>query len=242
MELKISDFEESLHKFPILKQGCIVDTNVIFAESYPNDNYNTWAEEVFEVLHGNSIPVYTNMNVRSEFIDLQRRVLIPECLISFYEDLSTELEEGLYKKLRDLSKNAWNARNNGKPFKFNETEIKEYMKLLGHEPSSEGVSVWTGFCQSYFSPYIHKVWPEAVKKLKINFLGTREIESGEFFDKHPSWDNMISILGESGIGSADAMILNLFQESKLPLLITADKAVRNTMLNSSYSGKFILSP
>jgi hypothetical protein len=53
---------------------------------------------------------------------------------------------------------------------------------------------------------------------------------------------MITILGESGIGSADAVILNLFQESKLPLLITADKAVKNTMLNGSYAGKFVLSP
>jgi predicted nucleic acid-binding protein len=70
MELKILDFEESLQRFPIFKQGCIIDTNVIFAESYPNDNYNAWAEEVFEVLHRNLIPVYTNMNVRSEFIDL----------------------------------------------------------------------------------------------------------------------------------------------------------------------------
>jgi predicted nucleic acid-binding protein len=242
MKLKISDFEESLQTFPILKQGCIVDTNVIFAESYPNDTYNAWAEEIFEVLRRNSIPVYTNMNVRSEFIDLQRRVLIPECLIGFYEDLSTELEEGLYKKLRELSKNAWNARTNGKPFKFNESEIKEYMRLIGHEPTSEGVSSWTGFCQSYFSPYIEKVWPAAVQKLNINFLGTREIESGEFFDNHPSWDNMISILGESGVGSADAMILNLFKESKLPLLITADKAVKNTLLNSSFVGKYILSP
>jgi hypothetical protein len=67
MELKISDFEESLNKYPILEQGCIVDTNVIFAESYPNDNYNAWAEEVFEVLNRNLIPVYTNMNVRAEF-------------------------------------------------------------------------------------------------------------------------------------------------------------------------------
>jgi hypothetical protein len=45
----------------------------------------------------------------------------------------------LYKKLRDLSKNAWNARNNGRPFKFNESEIKEYIKLLGHEPSSDSL-------------------------------------------------------------------------------------------------------
>lgn len=53
---------------------------------------------------------------------------------------------------------------------------------------------------------------------------------------------MISILGESGVGSADAMILNLYKESSLPLLVTADKAVKNTMLNSSFSGKFVLSP
>lgn len=53
---------------------------------------------------------------------------------------------------------------------------------------------------------------------------------------------MVAIRGESGIGSADAMILNLYKESSLPLLVTADKAVKNTMLNSSYRGKFVLSP
>jgi hypothetical protein len=116
------------------------------------------------------------------------------------------------------------------------------MELFGHEPPSNSVSPWTIFCKDYFSPYIDKVWPRAVKELKINFLGTREIESKEFFDKHPSWDNMIAILGESGIGSADAMILNLFQESKLHLIITADRAVKNTMLNGAFDGKFILSP
>jgi hypothetical protein len=50
---------------------------------------------------------------------------------------------------------------------------------------------------------------------------------------------MIAILGESGIGSANAMILNLFKESTMPLIVTADKSVRNTMLNSSFGGKFV---
>lgn len=242
MELKITDFENYLKKHPELKQGCIVDTNVIFAGSYDYDSYNEWAEEVFEVLQRHNIPVYTNMNVRSEFINLQRRVLIAEGLVSFYGQTSALLDGPLYDKLKKLKRRADDALKTEKPLKVSESEINEFMALFGHEPLFDGPSSWTLFCKDFFSPYIDKVWPRAVKEFRINFLGTREIESKEFFDRHPSWDNMIAILGESGIGSADAMILNLFQESTLPLLITADKAVRNTLLNSSFNEKFILSP
>lgn len=242
MDIKISDFEKLIQKYPEIKRGCIVDTNILFAGSYDFDSYNEWAGEVFEALHKNSIPVYTNMNVRSEFINLQRRVLIAEGLVSFYSQTSALLDGPLYEKLKKLKRRADEALRTESPLKVSESEINEYMALFGHEPLSDGPSSWTIFCKDFFSPYIDQVWPKAVKELKVNFLGTREIESKEFFERHPSWDNMIEILGESGIGSADAMILNLFKESTLPLLITADKAVRNTMLNSSFSGKYILSP
>ena len=88
MKLNVLDFEKSIQKYPQLKRGCIVDTNVLFAGSYDYDSYNEWAEEVFYVLERNNIPVYTNMNVRSEFINLQRRVLLAEGLVSFYAQTS----------------------------------------------------------------------------------------------------------------------------------------------------------
>ena len=242
MELKISDFEKSVEKFPALKQGCIVDTNVLFAGSYPLDVHNDWADEVFRTLSRLNIPVYTNLNVRSEFLDLQRKVLIPEGLVDFYEDFSDSLDGKIYEELKYLKRKAKAATDEERAFKLNDSDIKKFMELFGHEPSLAGPSAWTGFCKSYFAPYIEPVWENAVKNFKINFLGTREIESKEFFERHPSWANMVAILGESGIGSADAMILNLFKESSFSLLITADKAVKNTMLNSSFSGKFVLSP
>ena len=40
---------------------------------------------------------------------------------------------------------------------------------------------------------------------------------------------MVKIVGLSGIGSSDAMIINLFQESKIPLMITADVVVKNNI-------------
>ncbi|MFA6236240.1 MAG: hypothetical protein WC635_02845 [Bacteriovorax sp.] len=78
--------------------------------------------------------------------------------------------------------------------------------------------------------------------MKINFPGTRVIESKEFFDKHPLWENMVKIVGPSGIGSSDAMIINLFQESKIPLKITADVGVKNTLLDFMPTEKFVLAP
>jgi hypothetical protein len=56
MELKISDFEKSVEKFPALKQGCIVDTNVLFPGPYPLDIHNDWADEVFRTFNRLSIP------------------------------------------------------------------------------------------------------------------------------------------------------------------------------------------
>lgn len=243
MELEFSDFEKSVEKCPELKQGCIVDTNVLFAASYPLDTHNDWADEVFKSLSRLEIPVYTNLNVRSEFLDLQRRVLIPEGLVTFYDSFSEKLEGKIYEKLKYLKRKAKSARDEGRVFKLNDSDIKGFIELFGHEPSNDKeISAWTAFCKSYFAPYVAVVWNEVVKNLKVNFLGTREIESREFFERHPSWDNMLKILGDSGIGSADAMILNLFCESKLPLLITADRAVKNTLLNSPFNHKFILAP
>ncbi|MFP5492193.1 MAG: hypothetical protein ACLGG0_11885 [Bacteriovoracia bacterium] len=242
MELKISEFEKYVDQFPALKQGCIVDTNVLFAGSYPLDIHNDWADEVFRTLSRLAIPVYTNVNVRLEFLDLQRKVLIPEGLVGFYEDFSESLDGKIYEELKYLKRKAKAASDEERAFKLNDSDIKKFMELFGHGPTTDGPSAWTAFCKSYFAPYLARVWENAVKDYKINFLGTREIESKEFFKKHPSWVNMVCLLGESGIGAADAMILNLYKESSFSLLITADKAVKNTMLNSSFSGKFVLSP
>ena len=242
MEIKISNLKELVEEFPEIKRGCVIDTNVLFAGSYPSDTYNDWAEEVFNILDHLCIPSFTNLNVRSEFLELQRRVLVAEGLVDFYDDLSGALDGKIYDRLKLLKRRANEARSKGRAFKLNDSDIKEFMDLFGHEPNRDGVSRWTEFCRSYFAPYITTIWEDVVQELRINFLGTQEIATREFFQKHPSWENMITILGESAVGSADAMILNLFKESTLPLLITADRAVKNTLLNSSFKGKFVLSP
>lgn len=242
MLINVSELENVILKHPELKLGCIVDTNAIFATSYPLDNLNEWGEKVFKELHRLNVPIYTNQNVRSEFIDLNRRVTIPEGLIDFFDDYTGSLEDEVESKLRSLKTRMRKAELEEKNFKLNDSEINEFAELFRKFVSLSNEDGWQMFCRIYFANYITHVWDKAVSDMKINFLGTREIETKEFFDRHPSWGNMLRIVAYSGIGSADAMIINLFQESKLPLLVTADKSVKHTVLGTDIKGKFILSP
>lgn len=41
-------------------------------------------------------------------------------------------------------------------------------------------------------------------------------------DKKPDWEDVVKIMGKYGLASSDAMIVNMFNCSKLSLLLTAD--------------------
>ena len=82
--IRFSDVLKTLSVQPALKSGCLVDTSILFAASYPPDEFNHESEELFDYFGELEIPLLTNVNVRSEFIDLHRRVSIPEGLCDLY--------------------------------------------------------------------------------------------------------------------------------------------------------------
>lgn len=146
MLLKIEDLEQKIAQNPALKIGCIVDTNVVFATSFPLDTYNDWGEEVFDILHKLNIPIFTNLNVRSEFIDLNRRVLIPEGLIDFYDDYSELLNGEIESSLKSLKTRKNKANTENRTFKFNDTDIKQFMQMF-----KARAFIWKRFMATFLS-------------------------------------------------------------------------------------------
>ncbi len=71
---------------------CFVDTTILFAETYPLDTFHDETVVVFDLLSKAGISVVTNVNVRAEFLENHRRVLIAECLIDLLEDQGSELD------------------------------------------------------------------------------------------------------------------------------------------------------
>lgn len=82
--VRFSEVLKTVSIQPDLKRGCLVDTSILFAASYPPDEFNTESEELFDYLAELEIPLLTNVNVRSEFIDQHRRVSVPEGLSDLY--------------------------------------------------------------------------------------------------------------------------------------------------------------
>ncbi|MGK5085313.1 hypothetical protein WDW37_18660 [Bdellovibrionota bacterium FG-1] len=124
MKISINDLPQLIRSKSGIKLGCVVDTNAFFAASLTADRINTWAEEVFKVLQVHSVPTFTNINIRSEYLELQRRVLIPEGLLAFYEKSNKEtMDKALKAQLHSLRTQVNTAIDEKRLFKFNDQQV-----------------------------------------------------------------------------------------------------------------------
>lgn len=225
MIINLASFETLANTDPSLKLGCVVDTNILFGAAYPVDRLNTWAERFFEICHSNNIPIYTNINIRAEFMDLYRRALIVESLLTLRSKYRADLPDDIEKRMKALDTRVLDNIKKNRSTQLNEREIKEYRKtLLSLFPkiSSSGRDLWQILCYDFLEPQLRPVWSDTTKTLGINFAGSRSVESTELFSKTLNWDGATEIMGQSGMGSGDAMIVNFFSCSRFSLLATAD--------------------
>ena len=231
------DDELNVNKF---EDGCLIDTNTLFAFYHPDDDFYRFAKKVYSFLSTNSISVYTNVNIKSEFIDLFRRFFIRKGLLHLYESIKEKEREKFLDLMKEL-------KSLGKKDKFYDTNIKEYRKLLSstHSLFSDVASNerddWESFCSYYLSNELSKAWSEAKEQWNMDLLSYKTDKA--LFIKEPEWKDMISFVEKFGIGSSDAMILNFFLCSKIPLLLTADRDLLYTIEKSNlFKNKIIAIP
>jgi hypothetical protein len=128
--VRFSEVLKTVSARPTLKRGCLVDTSVLFAASYPPDEFNNESEELFDFFSELEIPVYTNVNIRAEFIDQHRRVMVPEGLSDMYTSQGKAVHSVVYAKLQSVYTSLSTARKTGQPYKFNEDQIKSWRRTL----------------------------------------------------------------------------------------------------------------
>lgn len=239
--IRFSEVLKTVSNNPNLKNGVIVDTSILFAASYPPDEFNTDAEELFDYLSDLEIPAFTNVNIRAEFIDQHRKVMIPEGLSDLYTSHGKALDPVLYKKLQTVYTGFIDAKNLAKPFKFDENQIKSWRRFIkaNYHKDSDG---WSKFCADYLQGKIEKIWASACDELNVNFLSLRGSDKEQWMLGELTWDDMASLVGKFGIGSFDAMIVNLFLNSHFSAIITADRDIAYVLETLNPHGKFVVVP
>lgn len=238
---KFSDLLRLKSANPDFEKGCIVDTSILFAVSYPNDAHNTSASELFDYLAELNIPAFTNVNIRAEFIQNQFQVMVPEGLADMFSAHGKSLSALVYKKLQSNYTAVNEAKNSGASYKFTNSKIDDWRSFF-RANSTSTEDAWFEFCHCYINHRIESVWEKTCEEVGVNFLSLRGTEAKPWMTGPLDWRDVSSLVGNFGIGSFDAMILNLFLNSHFPILITADKEIGRTFHKLGPTGKFVFVP
>lgn len=238
----IQSFSElSLYLAKTPTAACFADTTVLFSFSHTLDRFNEFSEKALTPLYKSEIPICTNVIVRAEFLELQRRALIPECLIDFYQDYSSVLPGPLAAKLLSHQTSYRKKLDQEKSPKLDSNQIKSFRLLLS-ELSSPAGNGWELLCRAYLQGKLEPLWDALVKRLNIEFLSLRATDSNPRLESVPQWEDAVSLMGRYGIASSDAMILNMFLCSKISVLLTADLEMAEVAEKESNGQKQIFIP
>ena len=120
----LQNLEQLEEKVKTIEYGCFLDTSVLFAYSYPLDKYNENVEEVIKILSNHKIDTFSNVNVRYEFLDLQRRVLIPECISDLLENQKEFEDLELKTRLINIRGQYRTAKEKDKEYKIQRQQLK----------------------------------------------------------------------------------------------------------------------
>lgn len=222
-------------------QACFVDTSILFSATYDSDAFNSESETAFDLLAEADFSIFTNVNVRSEFLENHRRVLIPEILIDLLVKKGLQLDSTFHEKLKSHRTSYQKRVAEEKNTKMDPIQIKMWRRLL-LEYSFEGIDGWTLFCRDFLKGKIRRIWQDTEKFFALNFISSRVGEERPYLDQIPTWDNAVDLMERYGLASFDAMIVNMFLCSKIPILLTADLEMAECVNKESKGSKLVFVP
>ena len=185
--MKIRGFSElgsSIEKNNLNPNGCLADTSVLLAASYGADAHNEECETAFNVLSKLGVTIYTNVSVKHEFLEFQRRITIAEALIDFYSVYGSDLPFDADKKLKAHQATHRKRVDEERNTKMEVEQISNFAKLLRPLKFGDRNS-WKIVCEDFLEPRLTPVWNAAVKLFNITELKVRESDKSPILSSNP---------------------------------------------------------
>ena len=238
-----NELSELLKVKPSLLKGIVVDTNVLISISYDFDNFYEQTNELLELLIENKIPLFCNVNVRSEFLEIQRRIIFTEALLSFEAEvdkasLPVELSRKLSSIRANQRKRELDERN---PFRLSEAEIKGFKNLMIKLRGPSG-NLWLAFCRELIGDQLANLWEATADRVGLNFLSSRIEDQQKYISTPLDWTEAVRFMSTEGISSADAMIANMYFSSNFEAILSSDSDIGIVVLRRGDGNKLCLLP
>lgn len=234
-----------LKQHPGVRNGIIIDTNILVSATYDLDIFHEQAFDFLELIIEEKVPMYCNVNVRAEFLEAHRRIIFSEAILDFEEDCDKSLLPAELASLLTSYKNRVLRRRRDRPesppVKLSEAEIKEF-KILMIKVQGTKKDLWTKLCEEKIGNKLGIVWDNTEKALGLIFLSLRKEDREKHLNEKPEWDDVTRLISKHGISSSDAMILNMFFVSKFDAIASSDKDIGFVVKGEGLDNKFCLLP
>ena len=113
-----------------IKSGVILDANVLISATYELDRVHEQAIEFIELLIKDHIPMFVNVNARSEFLEVQGRIIFSEVILDFESRTDKKMLPpslaGKLTKFRNKYERRLREIPSEPPTRLSEAEIKEF--------------------------------------------------------------------------------------------------------------------
>lgn len=214
---------------------CLVDTGFLYALAYADDRLFEQVNDLLDLLSDYGVTFYINVISRMEFVDLLFRKQVTQGCIELFNNIKHNAQyKDIFNLLKDIRDKDTAARRKSQSYKLDEYRLKRLRENIKYVHEIGG---WEDFCQKYVGSMLQNEWMMIEEDLGLNFI---EVMEGSVSDEITSplrWKDMVNLMGEHGLRGPDAMILNLFMQSKFEILITTDSDFKLCLDNQFFTSR-----
>lgn len=229
-------------------QGTILDTNILISSSYEVKSDHEEVIDFLEKLTEAEFRIFTTVNTKSEYLDFHRRLIMTENLRDMLDPSSgwrisaagraqIQVQSGQLKRQEDQQ---------GSDPVFSDRQLKKIKSAFSAGMHS-GQTGWLSLCHSLLHGRLD-VAENILTARGVQYISQHVEEQKGFFDRKIDWPDAKRIAEQTCLGLADAMIINAFQCSRFPFMVSADfdigyvalasKEIRDVVMPDSVAKKY----
>ena len=208
---------------PALTRATILDTNVLITSGYEVRAEFEHVHGVLDLLNDRGYRLLATVNTKAEFLEFQRRLHLTETLLDMVDQHSRmRIPSAARAKITTLKGSLSTAvgADPERDFVFNDVHLKKIKKEFSAGPHS-GRTGWLEICTNFLNGHLQAMAQE-LEDSGVEYVSQHVSSQTDLFHTKIDWPDAMGIVEKTGVSFSDSMILNAFQCSHCPFIVSMD--------------------
>lgn len=212
-------------------RGTILDTNILISLTYEIKSDNDAVIDFVDGLEDHRIKLFTTVNTRSEYLDFNRRMTMTERLRGMLAEGSKwKISSVARAQIQSQSGQLTRTEQHGGDPVFSDRQLKK-IKSAFSAGNHSGNAGWLKLCDAVLSGELDRA-EEDLNIRGINYFSQHEPLQKDYFHTKIEWPEAKRLAEVTCLGLSDAMIINAFQCSRFPFMVSRDFDIGYAVLSS----------